>query len=58
MDKVDVAFISPPWGGISYAYGDFDLANDIPMGMYKWVHKCLSLSHSIAVFLPRNVQMS
>ncbi len=54
MEKVDLAFISPPWGGIDYAYGHFDLDTNIPLGMSRWLEQCFRLSDPVGVFLPRN----
>jgi len=31
--QIDCVHISPPWGGIDYAYNHFDLQSNIPGGI-------------------------
>lgn len=53
----DVVFLSPPWGGPSYAKSDtFDLNNIMyPKGGIELFNVAKQISNHIAYFLPRNV---
>ncbi|XP_043480567.1 trimethylguanosine synthase [Leptopilina heterotoma] len=53
----DVVFLSPPWGGPSYAKNDtFDLNNIMyPKGGIELFNVAKQISNHIAYFLPRNV---
>ena len=53
----DVVFLSPPWGGPSYANDDtFDLNNlMLPKGGTELFNVAKRITDHIAYFLPRNV---
>lgn len=50
--EANAVFLSPPWGGPSYAHSEFDLNS---IGGFEFFESALTISPNIAYYLPRNV---
>ena len=57
--KADVAFLSPPWGGPSYAAAAvFDVEGGLlPLGLTALLASAQAMAPAVAVFLPRNCSL-
>lgn len=55
--NIDIVFISPPWGGLSYANEQIYDLQAIKPNFCDIFKKALSLADNIALFLPRNVNI-
>ena len=54
--KIDVVFLSPPWGGIDYVYQEeYLLKDNIFPDISKMIKKAFQISERVIFSLPRNI---
>ena len=57
QEKLDLVFLSPPWGGVSYSKTQsFDLTCMMP-SFHQMLTKASELAENLILFLPRNVDI-
>eukprot|EP00826_Nyctotherus_ovalis_P042780 TRINITY_DN4453_c0_g1_i2.p1 TRINITY_DN4453_c0_g1~~TRINITY_DN4453_c0_g1_i2.p1 ORF type:complete len:372 (-),score=113.57 TRINITY_DN4453_c0_g1_i2:461-1576(-) len=56
-ELVDLVFISPPWGGISYSKDLVYDLNQIKPNFREILRKALLLANNVVLFLPRNTDL-
>ena len=57
LAPVDVVFVSPPWGGLTYSKDQVYNLELIKPNFREIVRKSLSLADNVVLFLPRNVNI-
>ena len=58
-DPLDVVFVSPPWGGVTYSKDRvYNLEANIKPNIREIIRKALSLADNLVLFLPRNVDIT
>jgi trimethylguanosine synthase len=56
-DLIDVVFISPPWGGITYSKELIYNLDQIVPNFRDTLRKALLLANNVVLFLPRNTDL-
>lgn len=54
---IDVVFISPPWGGVSYAEDPVYNLDQIKPNLKECIRKAFVLADNVVLFLPRNTDI-
>lgn len=55
--RVDIIFLSPPWGGPNYSTSDLFTLSESQIGSIsstELINRALSMSRNVVCFLPRN----